>query len=583
MADHEEEQYLDIIRELCEDQRVAPRITRNGAVTLATFGKKMVFNLKDNILPLLTTKRVFFKAVVEELLWMIRGSTNGRDLSDRGVHIWDGHSSRAHLDSVGLGHYEEGDIGPCFPAGTPVLTDSGYRNIEDVEAGDLLYTHTGSFHGIEKFMKREYNGDMVEITVDHMPGTIEATPEHPILATLYGEEPQFVEAGKLTSKHFVGMRINRNQTLPKIGLEDGLLTPDAFYMFGLFMAGGVVSSPTNVNFRVVESRQIAVEQRLGSLDQEKYMPFLANLNRGVIPEWVHDAPTGHVEAFLDGFTETVEEGCLLTVVSRDVALSLQRLLLKLGSISTVKLDGAYSVTTGEWGGSFIEGDFAWMEVLSVEHIPVGKTPIDVYNFTVATDNTYTVNNVTVHNCYGFQFRHSGAEYKTCKTDYSGQGVDQLKNLIEGIRMDPYSRRHVVSAWNPSDMPKMALSPCHCLYQFFVDTDGFLHCMLYQRSGDVGLGVPFNIASYAIFTRLIAACTGLKAGTFNHVLGDCHIYENHIPALRTQIQNKPFQFPTLTIKGEANLRTVEDLERLTYEDFVLENYQCHKTLKMKMVV
>lgn len=293
----EESQYLDIIKRLLDGTHKF-RTTRNGAKTIASFGEKMSFSLVDNVLPLFTTKKVFFRGVVEELLWFIRGSTNANVLSSKGIHIWDGHSSREHLDKTGLHSNEEGDCGPI---------------------------------------------------------------------------------------------------------------------------------------------------------------------------------------------------------------------------------------------------------------------------------------------YGFQLRHSGAKYEDCHKDYTGLGVDQLQVLVDGIKSDPFGRRHIISMWNVSDLGAMALPPCHMMSQFFVDTSGYLHCMMYQRSGDIGLGIPFNVASYSILTRLIAAVTGLKAGSFQHVIGDVHIYEDHVDALKIQSGREPFDFPTLTIRGESELKTVCDLEGLQFEDFILENYKCHPPIKMKMVV
>lgn len=135
--------------------------------------------------------------------------------------------------------------------------------------------------------------------------------------------------------------------------------------------------------------------------------------------------------------------------------------------------------------------------------------------------------------YGFQWRHFGAEYKTCQDDYAGQGVDQLNDVIERIRKNPNDRRIIMCAWNPVDIPRMALPPCHCLVQFYV-ANGELSCQLYQRSADMGLGVPFNIASYALLTHMMAHITGLKPGDFVHTLGDAHIYLNHIEPLKEQV-------------------------------------------------
>lgn len=179
--------------------------------------------------------------------------------------------------------------------------------------------------------------------------------------------------------------------------------------------------------------------------------------------------------------------------------------------------------------------------------------------------------------YGFQWRHYGAEYHDMFTDYGNKGVDQLKNLIETIKTNPNDRRMIMCAWNPVDLPVMALPPCHCLVQFYV-VDGMLSCQLYQRSADMGLGVPFNIASYSLLTYMIAHVTGLKPGEFIHTLGDSHVYLNHVSALKTQLERPLRQFPTLKIK-----RDVQNIEDFKYDDFVLENYNPHPKIDMEMAV
>lgn len=178
--------------------------------------------------------------------------------------------------------------------------------------------------------------------------------------------------------------------------------------------------------------------------------------------------------------------------------------------------------------------------------------------------------------YGFQWRYSGAEYKTCHDNYSNKGVDQLETIINTIRTNPNDRRMVLCSWNPSDIPKMALPPCHCLAQFFV-SKGKLSCQLYQRSADVGLGVPFNIASYALLTYMIAHITNLQPGELIHIMGDTHIYTTHIEGLRKQTCLKPYPFPRLNIK-----RKVENINDFTFEDFELENYISHPAIKLNMV-
>lgn len=177
--------------------------------------------------------------------------------------------------------------------------------------------------------------------------------------------------------------------------------------------------------------------------------------------------------------------------------------------------------------------------------------------------------------YGFQWRHFGAQYTTMHADYAGQGVDQLLWLINEIKTNPDSRRLVLSAWNPPDLPSMALPPCHLLCQFYV-SEGELSCQMYQRSADMGLGVPFNIASYALFTHLLAKCCGLKAGELVHVMGDCHVYLTHEQALREQLLRTPRPFPQLQILGENT-----NVEQFHLEDFQLVGYNPHPTIPMKM--
>ncbi|KAK7208459.1 thymidylate synthase/dCMP hydroxymethylase domain-containing protein [Myxozyma melibiosi] len=186
--------------------------------------------------------------------------------------------------------------------------------------------------------------------------------------------------------------------------------------------------------------------------------------------------------------------------------------------------------------------------------------------------------------YGFQWRHFGAEYVDFNTDYSGQGVDQLAELIDKIKHKPYDRRLILSAWNPADMSKMALPPCHMFAQFYVgypdgpDQQGELSCCLYQRSADMGLGVPFNIASYALLTVMIATVCGLKPGEFVHCLGDAHVYLDHVDAMKTQIERTPREFPKLVIKRE-----VTDIDDFKYEDFEVVGYKPMGKIDMKMSV
>jgi thymidylate synthase len=159
----------------------------------------------------------------------------------------------------------------------------------------------------------------------------------------------------------------------------------------------------------------------------------------------------------------------------------------------------------------------------------------------------------------------------------GRQIDQIAAVVEGLKRDPDSRRHIVSAWNVGELDKMALSPCHCLFQFYV-ADGRLSCQLYQRSADVFLGVPFNIASYSLLTLMVAQVCGLRPGEFVLTLGDAHLYLNHLDQAREQLRRTPRAFPRLRLNPQ-----VRDLFAFRYEDFVLEGYEPHAAIKAPIAV
>lgn len=180
--------------------------------------------------------------------------------------------------------------------------------------------------------------------------------------------------------------------------------------------------------------------------------------------------------------------------------------------------------------------------------------------------------------YGHQWRFFNAPYTNCSTNYENKGIDQLAQVIEALK-DPEqrsSRRHIICAWNPCQIKEMALPPCHVLFQFHVTQGNKLSCTLYQRSCDIGLGVPFNIASYSALTILIAKHCELQPHEFIYFMGNTHIYTDHIDGLTKQIQREPYEFPKLIIK-----RKCENINDYKLEDFEINNYKYHETIKMKM--
>lgn len=180
--------------------------------------------------------------------------------------------------------------------------------------------------------------------------------------------------------------------------------------------------------------------------------------------------------------------------------------------------------------------------------------------------------------YGHQWRHFNAPYDTCKDSYEGKGVDQLQNIINDLKdvKRRTSRRMILCAWNPDQLDEMALPPCHVLVQFHVTNGDELSCSLYQRSGDVGLGVPFNIASYSFLTHILANHCGLKAKDFIYFLGNAHIYDDHIESLKLQLNNNPLPFPKIHIKNKH-----DNIDSYCLEDIEIIGYKHCEQIKMEM--
>ncbi|WP_373816891.1 thymidylate synthase [Jeotgalibaca porci] len=188
---------------------------------------------------------------------------------------------------------------------------------------------------------------------------------------------------------------------------------------------------------------------------------------------------------------------------------------------------------------------------------------------VLTDDAFSAQYGELGNIYGSQWRH----WKTSQ----GETIDQINDVIQMIKTQPDSRRLIVSAWNPEDVPHMALPPCHTLFQFFV-ADGKLSCQLYQRSADVFLGVPFNIASYALLTHLIANETGLEVGDFVHTFGDAHLYLNHMDQINEQLSRETYELPELVLKAPE--KSIFDMEK---DDIIVKGYKSHPRIKAPIAV
>lgn len=214
-------------------------------------------------------------------------------------------------------------------------------------------------------------------------------------------------------------------------------------------------------------------------------------------------------------------------------------------------------------------DFGRRSVVDEDFNQLYQVELTTFCQRILEDEEFAATYGELGNIYGSQWRHWQTK--------SGETIDQMKDVIEMIKTTPDSRRLIVSAWNPEDVPGMALPPCHTMFQFYV-SDGKLSCQLYQRSADVFLGVPFNIASYALLTHLIAHETGLEVGEFVHTLGDAHLYSNHYEQMKTQLSREIGEFPTLVLNQE--IKSVFEFE---VDDIKVEGYQPQPSIKAPIAV
>ena len=271
-----------------------------------------------------------------------------------------------------------------------------------------------------------------------------------------------------------------------------------------------------------------------------------------------------------GTMENGRNGCTKTVIGTSMHFSLKDNTLPLLTTKSVA-----------WKTCFKE--LFWFIKGQTDNNILKEQNVSIWNANASRDflderGLYHLRENDLGPVYGHQWRHFNAPYTTCDADYSGKGIDQLEYIISSLK-NPETRncrRLVMSAWNPNQLNEMALPPCHILSQFNVVDGDKLTCSLYQRSGDVGLGVPFNIASYSFLTHLIAKHCGLIATDFYYHLGNCHIYDDHLSVLEEQIKNKPFPFPKINIKSvRANI------EEYILDDIEIMDYMSHGKIKMEM--
>lgn len=662
--------YFNILKSVLVNGK--ERKDRTNVGTISTFAQTFRVNVSTHF-PLLTTKNVYWKGVVEELLWFVSGSSDSKILESKKINIWKGNTSREFLDKAGLTNYKEGELGPCFLKGTEVLTNNGYKTIENVNKEDLLYTHVGNWKPIEQVHNNNFTGNIFSIRAQYHPSNINATPEHPFYARTYEkkeirnpthhfeiilDEPKWINAENLNKKNtLLGFKIETIEELPVINYEFReeklsyeIQSEDEFFMFGYFLGDGWIVKEGNyerIYFVFNDKQNDFLKEKIGKVlnlqlckdkidthcmtyrcNNKKYSTILKQFgkyaHKKLIPDWIHKSPKNMIESFLEGYFQA--DGCYrnnnpntkssrrFTTVSIDIALSVQRLYLKLGKICSINFQKrGYKriINTNNRGPRevnqrdcyflevyenknkrinffLIEKDYAWFPIREINSKYYEN--IETFNFTVAEDNTYTVQNLSTHNCYGYQWRKFNKVYiplqeekkllKDGFVDCRDPGIDQLQEAINLINTEPTSRRILVSAWNPAQQKQMCLPACHMMYEFYVDGENMerLSILVNMRSCDVFLGLPFNIASYSLLLYMVAHVTNKKPHEVIFMLGDTHIYLNHLTQVEEQLKREKKGQPTLKIK-----RKVETIDDFKFEDFELENYEPHPAIKAEMAV
>lgn len=631
---HSEYGYLDLLKKIQEKGRFSsPENERTKTGTKRLDGQMLKFDVSERF-PLMTTKFVNFDHIIKEVLFILRGDTNTKLLEDQGVHYWAANTSEAFLKKRGLS-WPEGDQGPCFPAGTLVLTSNGYKTIESVDPEkDLLFTHQRKFRKIVHAYKRDYSGSLYQIKPAGLP-TITCTPEHPFWVKNVEDpqqEPRWEIACQLDpERHCLAQALERVCLGSPLSLT-GRNRSDALFFLGSWASTGwkedgryllsidekaVANFPTGYLLKMGDSEGLPGGCTTGMYYVNE-VPFsfevldsFGDLSDRRIPDWIKGAALDDTLAFIKGFTlargvdlETNIPG-FLAFRSADLTYSMQRIFLRCGGVARISWKDDKEMYTLEI--SCLNGTLSRFSAFSIESIDCAKVEnITVYNFAVEEDESYTVQNLTVHNCYGHQLRRWGAKYRGAQgSEIDGQyidynerpnekegekegekeekGVDQFEMLIKGIREEPESRRHILNYWNAADIDKMALPPCVTLMQFHCYSTGSsnsISATVYQRSFDAFLGGAYNIAMYSLVLYIVAHLTHYTPKDITFFIGDAHLYINHLQVVEKQLKRTPFPFPRLVIKDAEEYIKVEEF---TTENFSLEQYCSWPAIRAKMAV
>ncbi|MFW6173265.1 MAG: thymidylate synthase [Elusimicrobiota bacterium] len=546
---HEECQYLDLLRKILEEGN--DKGDRTGVGTYSIFGHQMRFDLRNNF-PILTTKKVYWKGVVEELLWFLRGETDSKILEDKNVNIWKANTTREFLDKRGL-DYPEGEIGSGYGKQfrrweTPGLkrlilvkkrtAKNGAKYTPSLEEKQIVSEYKASKYDGLTVTKKE-TGETYKII-----GRDKKSDKY-VIEFEDGVQCLSLNIGNIKNGQIKNPFYNSIYGVACRGRQDKKLFNRSWYNSAYNMWRSMIVRCYNVKHPSYKNYG-----EIGVGVDERWLCF-ANFVKDIVGlpyfQYWHKNPS---EYYLD------KDYFASKVYSRKTCIFLHK----------------------------------YENLLYSNYRPVVIRHENVdYKFLTITEAAKEFN----LDCRRVHDQGSGKHitYKDLKINFLEEPngfvyryekiIDQLSNIINLIKNEPNSRRIVMTLWNPADLKYSCLPPCHGqVIQFYVN-GGKLSCLFHMRSIDSFLGLPFNLSSYALLTCLLAKIVGLEPGELVWSGGDVHIYKNHIEQVKEQLTRTPYQFPVLNIKKELN--SIEDIEKLKYEDIELIGYKSHPTIKAEMAV
>ncbi len=552
--------YHDLLEDILENGE--KRNDRTGTGTISVFARQLRFNLSKTF-PAITTKKLAWKACAGELLWFLEGSSDERRLAEI-IHgtrdsskttIWTGNAQADYWKPKAK---FEGDLGRVYGVGWRRWETADYK--ENVELVKI----------------RNFKGDNSPFYVDFKMLTPDSDVSDDLVGTLQKNNSgqEYLVLSKLPTRN--------SNSYYRIQYTTGIRTICEVSRPNI--RTGTVKNPYSMGAAVGNGCYGIISKRSSYLNTA-YILWLNMMNR------CHGNDPLITFFYKDKGIYVDREWRCFANFYRDIhnLPGFQNWVERPGEYD---LDKDYYQAThyGKYTTLFVPSNYN-RAVLNIPSVK-GDRYVATNNFTGVTVE------YTSPSFFKYLIRKNGLHLKSkppgagqtkqweVKTELPPDGyiwrqrlyIDQVKTLIDGIKNDPMGRRHIISAWNVAELDKMALPPCHVMSQFYVGTDGTLSCHMYQRSADVFLGVPFNIASYALLTYMIAQVTGLKPKELIISFGDAHIYQDHIEQVKEQLKREPYPEPTLWLNPE-----VKDIDNFTMDDIKLNNYQSHEAIKAPMAV